>query len=342
TSQSAFSRQDVSVLRRFSDFLWLFTVLQSNNPGVIVPPVPDKHPFGRFAEDFVETRRNALEQCLQKMANHPVLQLDPDLRLFLESDTLSMEMKNRKAEVASEQKGYLASLTSTLSGPKYYERDEWFDQKKLVLDTLESQLKILVKSIELVSKQRLDLAVATSDFAEAIASLAASDLSKQLSHALERLADIGRRSRDVHEDNAKGDVRTFMTTADEYIRLIASVRLAFASRVKTYLSWQSLEAESRRLRTNLEKARKAGKIPQERVGMEIQIVAEAERRSKEAQAEYESVSRLVKNEFVRFETERVEDFKIALERFLEGMIKRQKIVSNPLLSVFHFFFRTFV
>lgn len=32
---------------------------------------------------------------------------------------------------------------------------QWFDQKKLVLDTLESQLKILVKSIELVSKQRL-------------------------------------------------------------------------------------------------------------------------------------------------------------------------------------------
>ena len=59
-----------------------------------------------------------------------------------------------------------------------------------------------------------NLAIATSDFAEAIASLAASDLSKQLSHALERLADIGRRSRDVHEDNAKGDVRTFMSTGE--------------------------------------------------------------------------------------------------------------------------------
>lgn len=135
TAQSHLSRSDVSVLRRFSDFLWLFTVLQNNNPGVIVPPVPDKHPFGayffsssdsamapsrqsiratpalvslsliadrlsdddslltgRFAEDFVESRRLALEQCLQKMANHPVLQLDPDLRLFLESDTLSAEV----------------------------------------------------------------------------------------------------------------------------------------------------------------------------------------------------------------------------------------------------------
>lgn len=39
---------EISVLRRFSDFLWLFGTLQSNNPGVIVPPVPDKHPFGSF------------------------------------------------------------------------------------------------------------------------------------------------------------------------------------------------------------------------------------------------------------------------------------------------------
>lgn len=40
------------------------------------------------------------------------------------------------------------------------------------------------------------------------------------------------------------------------------------------------------------------------------------------------MSRLVKNEFVRFETERVEDFKNALEAFLDGMVKRQKIVRS--------------
>lgn len=39
---------------------------------------------------------------------------------------------------------------------------------------------------------------------------------------------------------------------------------------------------------------------------------------------------MVKNEFVRFETERVEDFKNSLEAFLEGMVKRQKIVRPSL------------
>lgn len=64
------------------------------------------------------------------------------------------------------------------------------------------------------------------------------------------------------------------------------------------------------------------------------FLSQAERRHKEAQAEYESVSRLVKNEFVRFETERVEDFKNALEAFLEGMISRQKVVSSRAVVAF--------
>jgi len=36
----------VAVLRRFSDFLWLFGALVEGNRGVIVPPVPDKQSFG--------------------------------------------------------------------------------------------------------------------------------------------------------------------------------------------------------------------------------------------------------------------------------------------------------
>lgn len=54
----------------------------------------------------------------------------------------------------------------------------------------------------------------------------------------------------------------------------SSLQLAFASRVKLYLSWQTLEAESRRLRSTLERNRAGNRIAKERMGMEIQIVAE--------------------------------------------------------------------
>lgn len=49
---------------------------------------------GRFEDQFIETRRAALEKCLNKMANHPVLSLDPDLRLFLESESFEFEVRH--------------------------------------------------------------------------------------------------------------------------------------------------------------------------------------------------------------------------------------------------------
>ena len=59
---------------------------------MVVPPVPDKNPYRRFDQDFVEQRRLALEKCIQKIANHPVLQKDPDLKMFLESDTFALDV----------------------------------------------------------------------------------------------------------------------------------------------------------------------------------------------------------------------------------------------------------
>lgn len=47
---------------------------------------------GRFDETFIETRRAALEKSLNKIANHPVLGLDPDLKLFLESDSFAVDV----------------------------------------------------------------------------------------------------------------------------------------------------------------------------------------------------------------------------------------------------------
>jgi sorting nexin-1/2 len=128
-------------LRRYSDFLWLYETLSINNPGVIVPPVPEKQQYGRFQDTFVENRRAALNKCIQKIVNHPSLRDDPDLKLFLESDSFVLDVsyssrmlwapfeywlqiKHRKAEIAHERGGLMASIGSSLVGPRFYETDE--------------------------------------------------------------------------------------------------------------------------------------------------------------------------------------------------------------------------
>jgi sorting nexin-1/2 len=124
TTSPLFQKSAFSVLRRYSDFLWLYETLSLNNPGVVVPPVPEKNPFGRFDDQFVKQRRVALEKCIQKIANHPELGKDPDLKMFLESDTFALDIKQRKAEIANERGGLMASIGQSLAGPRFYETDE--------------------------------------------------------------------------------------------------------------------------------------------------------------------------------------------------------------------------
>mmetsp|Transcript_3806 Transcript_3806/g.4285 ORF Transcript_3806/g.4285 Transcript_3806/m.4285 type:complete len:148 (-) Transcript_3806:1421-1864(-) len=58
TSTQIFS----AVLRRYSDFFWLYEKLQNERAGAIVPPLPGKAPVGRFNPAFVEARRRELER----------------------------------------------------------------------------------------------------------------------------------------------------------------------------------------------------------------------------------------------------------------------------------------
>ncbi|KAG8220989.1 Vps5 C terminal like-domain-containing protein [Butyriboletus roseoflavus] len=324
TSSPLFSKATFSVLRRYSDFLWLYETLSMNNPGVVVPPTPEKNPFGRFDEQFIQQRRLALEKCIQKIANHPVLCKDPDLKFFLESDNFSLDIKHRKAEMAHEKGGLMASIGQTLTGPRFHETDEWFDKQRAYLDGLESQLRGLVKSIEIVAKQRAELASATGEFATAIAELSASDIGEQLQQILGTLANVEQAAAEAQNIQSQQDMMTLMSTAEEYSRLIHSVRLAFNSRVRTYTNWQNADAEVRRVRQMHERARTQGRAPTERVGHTVSLVTEAERRALDAKREFDQCSKLIKLEMARFEQERVDDFKEALQAFLNGMISRQK------------------
>ncbi|KAG6330139.1 hypothetical protein ID866_8949 [Astraeus odoratus] len=318
TSSPLFSKSTFSVLRRYSDFLWLYETLSMNNPGVIVPPVPEKNTFGRFDENFVQQRRLALEKCIQKIANHPVLAKDPDLKFFLESDTFALDIKHRKAESAHERGGIMASIGQTLTGPRFHETDEWFDKQRAYLDGLESQLRGLVRSIDIVARHRSELAVATKEFAAAISELSASELGPQLKESLSTLADVEHVVEEAQNTQSQQDMITLMSTADEYARLVNSVRMAFNSRIRTYTSWQHADAEVRRARQMHDRAKAQGRLPSDRTGHT------AERRALDAKHEFDQCSKLIKSEMARFEQERVDDFKDILQTFLDGMISRQR------------------
>lgn len=101
--------------------------MHGNNPGVVVPPPPDKQAVGRFESHFVEGRRAALEKMLNKISAHSTLQHDADLKLFLESDSFTVDVKHkeRREPIPGESKGVLGSLgISVGGGSKFVEQDD--------------------------------------------------------------------------------------------------------------------------------------------------------------------------------------------------------------------------
>lgn len=323
--------------RRYRDFLWLYNSLHSSNPGVVVPPPPEKQAVGRFDSNFVESRRAALERMLNKTAAHPILQHDGDLKIFLESDAFNMDVKHREHKELGlgESKGMLSSLgLGSATTGKFIEHDDWFHDRKIYLDALENQLKALLKSIDAVVSQRKALAEAAGDFSASLHALSTVELSVSLSTPLEGLSELLLRIRDLYDRQAQTDVLTLGITVDEYIRLIASIKMAFAQRQKSFHSWHSAEAELQKRRATQEKVLRSGKTQQDRLNQLQADVGDGERRCHQARLLFEDMGRLMRGELERFEREKVEDFKSGVETFLEGAIEAQKEVRSIFLSLF--------
>lgn len=300
---------------------------------MVVPPPPEKQAVGRFETNFVETRRSALERMLNKVAAHPVLQHDSDLKIFLESDAFNVDIKHRehKEPGLGESKGMFSSfgIGGSSGGSKFVEHDDWFHDRKIYLDALENQLKALMKAMETVVAQRKALAEAADEFSQSLHSLATVEIAPSLSGPLEGLSGIQLRIRDLYERQAQQDVLTLGNTIDEYIRLIGSVKMAFTQRQKSYHSWHLAESELQKRKTTQEKLLRSGKSQQDRLNQMQADVAEGERKCHQARLLFEDMGRLMRGELERFEREKVEDFKSGVETFLEGAVEAQKEVKAP-------------
>ena len=64
------------------------------------------------------------------------------------------------------------------------------------------------------------------EFAQTVSDLASSDLGKSLSHSLAALAELERKAQETESTQARADQASLLSTADEYARLINSVRVS--------------------------------------------------------------------------------------------------------------------
>ncbi|KAH6652377.1 Vps5 C terminal like-domain-containing protein [Truncatella angustata] len=327
TTSKGYRQPEFEVKRRYRDFLWLYTTMHGNNPGVVVPPPPEKQALNRFETNFVESRRQALEKMCNKIAAHPTLQHDPDLKLFLESESFNVDIKHkeRREPIPGESKGVFGSFGIGVgSSNKFVEQDDWFHDRRVYLDALENQLKALLKAMDTMVNQRKAMAEAAGDFSASLHALSTVELSHTLSGPLDALSELQITIRDVYDRQAQQDVLTFGIVIDEYIRLIGSVKKAFDQRQKAFHSWHSAESDMQKKKTSQDKLLRQGKSQQDRLNQVSAEVADAERKVHQARLLFEDMGRLMRAELDRFEREKVEDFKSAVETFLESSVEAQK------------------
>ena len=114
---------------------------------------------------------------------------------------------------------------ATLTFSKIPESDEWFENKRAQLETLESQLKALYKVAEVFVKQRKELAAASGEFGDTVSSLGSSEFSKSLGACLSNLGEVEHKIQEVLNTQANADEQYVSFVVEEYIRIIGSVKV---------------------------------------------------------------------------------------------------------------------
>lgn len=205
----------------------------------------------------------------------------------------------------------------------------------MYLDALENQLKGLMKSMDTMVHQRKTMSEAAGDFSASLHALSTVELSPTLSGPLEALSELQLTIRDVYDRQAQQDVLTFGITIDEYVRLIGSVKQAFAQRQKAFHAWHAAESELQKRRAAQDKLLRQGRSQQDRLNQVGAEVADAERKVHQARLLFDDMGRLLRAELDRFEREKVEDFKSSVETFLESAVEAQKEVREKCAKTQH-------
>ena len=100
TDYKTFAKEDFSVRRRFTDFVFLRQSLHKDFPATAVPPLPEKNSMAyvrgdRFSTDFTQRRAWSLHRFIKRCTFHPVLRRAPILLLFLETSDWNAQMRLR-------------------------------------------------------------------------------------------------------------------------------------------------------------------------------------------------------------------------------------------------------
>mmetsp|Transcript_68960 Transcript_68960/g.135409 ORF Transcript_68960/g.135409 Transcript_68960/m.135409 type:complete len:503 (-) Transcript_68960:74-1582(-) len=344
TTTLAFS----AVLRRYSDFLWLYERLQMERAGAIVPPLPDKQPVGRFSPAFVEARRRELERFIRRVAIHPELQDCACLDTFLRADDVTFQAaKHSKSNVVLQQstmmphtsappqlmmvsppkkegfKRWFAETKTSISGDLVRSPDdELFEEIQRYVHGLDTQMKnVSTQATGLVRKGK-EMANGLFEFGLAFNLLGQSE-ADALGDALCKLGETADRLSVLSAEHADQEAMSFEDPLVDMIKMIQSVKMALHKRHEKRLTYSTCLQDVESKQSQLAKLRA-------QIGMEAKAYAtemslrRAQEAAEVAREDFASVSQRVLREVDRFKRESTEDMRRTVLEYIQLQVEYNK------------------
>jgi sorting nexin-1/2 len=352
-----------AVMRRYSDFLWLYERLHTERPGAIVPPLPEKQPVGRFSPQFVEERRVHLERFLRRVAVHPELQDTTGLDLFLRADDMAFNAaKNSKtagvvmnASMMQQSQyggggmnmGMIGSMGNNMmqaggSAKKAEGIKRWFAETKTsmtgdlvkspdddIFDEINRYINGLDNQMKNISLQASGLVrkgkeIANGLFEFGLAfNLLGQSEADALGSALSCMGETADRLSVLSAEHAEREMAQFEEPLQDYIKMIHAAKLAIQRRSEKRLSFSTCLSEVESKVTQLNKLRMQIGSEGKAYSTEMSL-RRAQEASDIARDEFADCSQRVLREVDRFKREKAEDMRRTVLDYIKLQVEYNK------------------
>ena len=347
TSLPQYRWAEFSVIRRFRDFAWLQSRLMDRNPGIIIPPVPEKNVVAKYSfnADFIERRRAALQVFLNRCAEHPTLRQSADLQLFLEANEevwaaeansggaggavdkkvsrlgLSLKSLGQSVSRALHISTPDASVESTLTEDPEYERT------KAYIRSLVSHLDDAHREAAGLVKQQKEQADVLARFGTSVILLGNTESGK-LGNAF---SELGNQADSLSVDlarHAETTGREFEAPLKEWALTAASVKKVMQARSVALLELETA-AESVNMRSGkLKRLQATVNTPPDKITGAERDLQDANRKHDAAKEHYEYMKSQMAKELVRFQEQKANDLAKVMADFTKTQANNCRVVAD--------------
>lgn len=353
-----------AVLRRYSDFLWLYERLHKERAGAIIPPLPEKQTVARFSIAFIEERRSFLERFLRRVAVHPELYDAPSLDTFLRADDVSFHAAKQTKSgytdptmmAAMGSVAYPSSNpTISVPPPKKDGIKKWFAETKTsisgdlvrspdddlfaeiesYIDGVEKQMKNVQGQATALVKKGKEIAHGLFEFGIAFNALGQSE-ADALGKALGQMGQAADELSVTSLQHSEQEISKFEEPLRDYIKTIMAVKAALQKRHDKRLTYTTCLSEVATKRTSLAKLRATPGMEAKAYGAEMSL-KRGEANAEIAREDFATVSQRVLREVDRFKREKADDMRRMVFDYISLNIeynKKMETVWSALLETF--------